>query len=463
METIVNNQVAIIENSIEIFRSAPAVLKANQDKTQKALIVGNSILQQWQAAWNIADDTERLAALLAADERSNNYLVNCGNAVKQQKESRAAITQMMDEFKKMFTTAENEIDKTKPNTIPSKVQNWRDTYAEEAFKIAERKRQDAEREAAKSKEAIELKATTELRLSNYFNDFLLNAKNKFSQKFNELTLEGFADNAAAIRMYLPKYSEKHFSEFDAKVYSILHNADELQTIHSSVVDNAYTALNEKYVTAMTELKNQIIDKIPSKHAELLEQKRLADEAAKAAEDARIAEQKRKDELAKADVAKRQELELKQAEERRIEQEKADALKAEQQKAIADQKQREADEAAKLTEQAEKEKKQAELEIEMSKQGEHTMVMFEQEAANAETVIPDAKKGYEIIVLHQAGFVQIFQLWFENEGKNLPIDKIGNTKIDQMKAWAEKQASKNGTKIESKFLKYEETFKAVNKK
>lgn len=462
METTLNNQVAVIENSIEIFRSAPEVLQSNQEKTQKALAVGNNILEQWQAAWNIADEQERLHALATVDERSNKYLVNCGNAVKQQKELRAAITQMMGEFKKMFTTAENEIDKTKAGSIPANVQKHRDAFAEEAFKIAERKGKEAEREAAKAKEAIDLKATVELRLSNYFNDFLLNAKNKFSQKFNELTLDGFADNAAAIRQYSPKYSEKHFNEFNPKVYSTLQTPDELKAIIHSVTQNAYDSLNEKYGIAMLELKDEIVSKIPSKHAELLEQKRLADETAKAAEEARIAEEKRQAELAAANEEKRKDLEAKQAEERRIEQEKAAALKAEQEKALEEQRKREAAEAAKQAEEAEAAKKKVELEIEMNKQGEQTMVMFNQEAANAEAVTPEAKKGYEITVLHQAGYVQIFQLWFENEGKNLPIDKIGNTKLDQMKAWAEKQASKNGTKIESKFLKYEESFKAINK-
>jgi hypothetical protein len=90
-------------------------------------------------------------------------------------------------------------------------------------------------------------------------------------------------------------------------------------------------------------------------------------------------------------------------------------------------------------------------------------MFEQEAAVADVSAPEARQGYEIIVLHQAGYVQIFQMWFENEGKNLPLDKMGGTKLEQMKAWAEKHAHKTGTKIEGKFLKYEESFKAVNRK
>ena len=168
-----DNQVAIINNSIEIFKTAPQILKANQETTQGALRVGNEIMQQWLGAWAIESEDERLLALSDADERSNNYLVRCGNALKNQKETRAAITQMMDEFKKMFTGAENDIDKTKPNTVPALVQGNRDAYAKTSFEIAERKRKEVELDAAKKKEAIELKATVENRVFEYFNDHLI--------------------------------------------------------------------------------------------------------------------------------------------------------------------------------------------------------------------------------------------------------------------------------------------------
>ena len=90
-------------------------------------------------------------------------------------------------------------------------------------------------------------------------------------------------------------------------------------------------------------------------------------------------------------------------------------------------------------------------------------MFEQEATLAETNTPESRQGYEITVLHPVGYTQIFAAWFEKEGKNLPIDKIGNTKLDQMKAFCEKAAQKDGYFIESKFVKYDQSFKAINKK
>ena len=136
----------LIENSLEGFRSAPEILKTNQERTQKAVAVGNNILIAWQDAWAIADEDEKMKALAAVDERSNKYLVNCGTALKEEKELRSAITQLMDEFKKMFTSAENDIDKAKAGTVPARVQDQRNTYAKEAAAITERKRKEAERQ-----------------------------------------------------------------------------------------------------------------------------------------------------------------------------------------------------------------------------------------------------------------------------------------------------------------------------
>jgi hypothetical protein len=117
----------------------------------------------------------------------------------------------------------------------------------------------------------------------------------------------------------------------------------------------------------------------------------------------------------------------------------------------------------MADEAAEAKRKADLDADVKKQGEQTMVMFEKEAAVAETAdAPETKVGYEITVLHPVGFTQIFAIWFEKVGKDLPVDKIGNTKLDQMKAWAEKEALK-GTKIDSKFIQYNDTFKAVNRK
>lgn len=465
METLTQDrQIAVINNSIEIFKTAPEILKANQERTAKAIQVGQNILSSWVEAWNIEDEESRLESLAAIDERSNNFLANCTKALKEEKELRAAITQMMDEFKKMFTAAENDIDKAKANTVPSRIQNNRDTYAGEVFKVQERKRKEAERIAAKAKEAIEIKSEFETSLHQQFNDFLLKAKTWLTGKFNALKLQGFADDAAQIRLYKPEYKKEAFDSLDGKSrVAAYHNTNEYVALHEDVKQPLWESFCRKYKSEMEVFQKELVDKIPSKHEELKEEKRLADEAAAAAEKAKKEEEDRQAAIAKANEEERKRLEAEAAKAREEDAKRQAELKRQQEEAEAARKKREEDEAAKMKAEADEAQRIAEQEAEIKKQGEQTMVMFEQEAAIAETQAPEARQGYEINITHQAGWVQIFQLWFENEGKNMAIDKIGGTKLEQMKAWAEKHAHKTGTKIESKFINYKESFKAVNRK
>lgn len=447
METLIQDkQVAVINNSIEIFKTAPEILKANQERSQKALAVGSGILQAWIDAWRMEDEEQKIEALAAVDTRSNNYLANCNKALKEEKETRAAITQMMDEFKKMFTASENDIDRTKAGTIPAQVQFNRDNYAKEVFEIQERKRKEAERVAAKAKEAIEIRNNIELHLINSFNGWLLEKKTKMQNFFNAITLDNFSEAEEKLKNAVISITWKPDEQYITGVY---HTTQEISEFSIEVCGTIMDGFKSTTEAEISLIRDELIDKLPSKKTELLEQNRLAEEA----EAARVAAEKATSEA-------KSKAEKEAAERARV---VAEEARLAQEKASSDQKKREEEESARIAADAEEARKKAEQEAEIRKQGEQTMVMFEQEAAIAETQAPESRQGYEIIVTHQAGFVQLFQLWFENEGKALPIDKIGNTKLDQMKAWAEKHAHKTGTKIESKFLNYKESFTAVNRK
>lgn len=471
---IQNNQIAIINNSIELFRTAPEVLKANQDRSRKALIVGNSIIDQWAQAWKIEDADARLEALSAVDERSNNFLANCTKALKEEKELRAAITQMMDEFKKMFTTAENDIDRSKSGSVAERIQTYRDGYAKESARVAEDKRREAERIANKQKEEIEIRAKAEIAIADNVNTALASKKQGMVNAFNTITLETYDQKSVALGNLNPAIN---LADLEAHVMgkvavtvkdgirAIYHDVAEVEAIvNASANSFQWDKVSEEWRLAVSDLKQELIEKLPSKLSELQEQKRLADEAAKEAEMQRIADEKRKQEMAAAKEEDRKRLEEKQRQEKAEEDERLAKLKAEQDKMEEDKRKREQEDAQRIAKEQEERKQKAEQDIALKVEGEKTMVLFEQEAVLADVqTAPEARQGYDIEILHPAGYVQIFQLWFESEGKNLPVDKIGSTKMDQMKSWCEKHAHKTGEKIDSKFLKYEASFKAVNRK
>lgn len=445
MQVDTEQQVSVIEKSIEIFKAGPAILKANQERSQKALIVGQAIVDQWHAAWNLENKEKRAEALAAADARSNKYLSNCTTALKEEKEQRAVITQLMTEFAKMYTAAENEIDKSKPNTIPGKVQNWRDTYAEELAKEEKRRIKEAEEEAERAKARIEHKARSSSSIAECLNNYLAKKKTKWTCTFNEITLQDIGEKSTGLANLNCSFPLTKLNEII--VYTIKANypfsVEALRKIESEAFSEFnFTGFYSQYEKELTELKRSLIDRLPSKKSEL-------EQIAKAAEEERV----RQEAILKA----RGEAKKKLEEEQRL----AAIRLQEQQEAT---RKREAEEAERLQNEAEEKQKQSQLELDLKTQADTTMVMFEKEAAiTMDQPKPETRTGYEIIVQHPVGFTQIFAFYFEKEGKTLAIAELGKKTLDQMKAFCEKFALKTDEKIESKFLLYKETYKAINKK
>ena len=450
-----NNQVAVIENSIELLKTAPQILQANQIRKDKAIQVGNDILS--------TIDSEGMNT--AIDERAMKFLANINLASKQMKDQRAGVTQIMDNLKKMYTEVENELDIKKPGTVPAQIQLHRDKYATQlAIDAAEKKRQ-ADLIAQKQREAIEIAAQVELALQTFYSNHLFAKKTGLVNGFNQITLLNFEEKTARLKVLNTALNTEVFNDFKSDVRAFCYNtASNIDLIVFEIVNDKKNDYAANYSAEMTMAKDDLIDKLPSKLNELKEQQRIADELEKETERQRLEKEKSDNAMAAANAEQRKIL-AEKAEVDRIENERINAeLCKEQEKAAKDKADREAAEALRMQEEAAENKRKAELDIEVKKQGEQTMAMFEQEASNAEINDgPATRQGVEITVLHPVGYTQIFALWFEGEGKGLPIDKIGNTKLDQMKAWCEKKALKDGTKIESKFLQYNDSFKAVNKK
>lgn len=426
------NEVQVIKNSLDLIKEGPNILIANRDKKMRALVVGNNLLSLIHGGGMTPE----------LDERAKKFLVNAAAAKKKMNEDRSAVTQIMDKLKSMYTEVENDLDITKPGTVPYKVQLERNAYVKKVAEEQEEKRKAAELLQKQAQARIDVRATAEQKLAEFFNNLLLEKKQKVTNAFNNLELKGFADGAATIRMYQPEYKPEMHNKFSPMIPAVI-SQEEVHDIVTEVRESKWIEYSERYVREMTEHKNDIVDKIPSKQEELKRAKELADQA----EADRIAAANAKN------AAERKAAELRQQQ-------------AQEQQRIQEQqrKDREAAEQLRLQEEAAEAQKLAIQESQIKQQGETAMAMFEKEAAVAESsVAPETKKSWEIVVQHSVGFTQIFAVWFEKIGKDLPLDKLGNTKLDQMKAWAEKECTKNGFRIESKFLEYREEFKAVNRK
>ncbi|MDE3249424.1 MAG: hypothetical protein KGO82_12235, partial [Bacteroidota bacterium] len=450
MQDVQNNEVAIIQNSLEVLKTGPEILLRSRERKEKALTVGRNILAAIQENGMNAE----------LDERAKNYLVKSRDALAEMKDQRAGVTQIMDQLKKMYTEVENDLDAKKAGTIPSQIQGHRDAYAKQQAEEAERKRREAEREAAKKKEAIEIWAYCEKWFANKLLTLLSEKKNRIVNVFNAITLETFAEKQAGLEKL-----QVHIlnSDLEKQVGILLtfpvtphHNADEVHAIRDQVLaeyDFNDFAINT-WQKELTELRTELLDKLPSKKRELEEAARLKREAEEAAERARIEEEQRQKKIAEANAAEKKRLEAEAEAARKKNEEQQAELRRQQEEAERQRKEREEQERKQMEAEDARKREEAAQQADLKAQGEQTMTLFEKEAAIAEVEAPEARQGFDIQVLHAVGYTQLFAIWFEKVGKDLPLDKLGNTKLDQMKTWAEKIAHKENFKIDSKFLKYE---------
>jgi len=182
-------------------------------------------------------------------------------------------------------------------------------------------------------------------------------------------------------------------------------------IGRTVYTDVCKTLKQRYESEMGDIRQNYIDQLPSKKKEVEEAEQLRKSNAEAA--AQAAEEKKK-----------------RDEEERLKLEK-------------EAKDREAKQSA-----------EAAAKQQMNLAGS----LFDQSAA---TVVPTpvkAKVTEKITVTNQAGFLEIYQMWWINEGQSLSIEEL--TKIHKkMITFCEKMANKEEKHIDSQFVKYEEDVKA----
>lgn len=136
-----------------------------------------------------------------------------------------------------------------------------------------------------------------------------------------------------------------------------------------------------------------------------------------------------------------------------------ARKAELERGEADNKQAE-ELAKKAQEEAEAAKlaaeKQAKEEAEKAKQ--QAMVANMVAEANREVEAPKAIESYSITISSIDGWRSVIEYFLSNSGT--PVEDLGKIRLDQMKAFAEKQAKASGEMIEHKDINYDAKYKAV---
>lgn len=396
-----SSELAIIkqENIQTIVSAAPQSYSDNKLSCERCISAGQSILNTITASGGMTDELDKEAAL---------FIEKARKTVKKMNEKRSPVTKLFDDIRREFTVIENAIDPTKADTIPYKLQQYRNQYAakkraeEEKRRQEEYKRQQAEQARVKLRQDIE-------------GDFKTQFQTYLNQSINWLTAK---DSSVTLENYNTVYSEvKNFSaSLPADWLQNLHtliripgnvSVDELRQIETDTKERLGKQFTEQYTAEIQDNKDFILDRLPSKKANL---ERIAQ--ADAADVAR----------AKAEMEERQRKEAKERE--------------------AERKRRE-----------EEEKQKAEM---ARQQAEMSGLFAEQ--ASMQSYQPKVKVTQKIELLNPEGIMPILSMWWSKEGCTLSVEELSKLFKKQI-TFCEKLANKDNVYIENESVQYIDDVKA----
>lgn len=396
-----SSELAIIkqENIQTIVSAAPQSYNDNKLSCERCISAGQSILNTITTNGGMTDELDKEAAL---------FIEKARKTVKKMNEKRSPVTKLFDDIRREFTVIENAIDPTKVDTIPYKLQQYRNQYAakkraeEEKRRQEEYKRQQAEQARVKLRQDIE-------------GDFKAQFQTYLNQSINWLTTK---DNSVTLENYNTVYSEvKNFSvSLPADWLHNLHTliripanilVDELRQFETDTKERLGKQFTEQYTAEIQDNKDFILDRLPSKKANL---ERMAQ--ADAAEAARV----------KAEMEERQ---RKEAEEREAERKRKE----------------------------EEEKQKAEM---ARQQAEMNGLFSEQ--ASMQNYQPKVKVTQKIELLNPEGIMPILSMWWSKEGCTLSVEELSKLFKKQI-TFCEKLANKDSVYIENESVQYIDDVKA----
>lgn len=393
------------KENIEIIGTASKVLLRNRTSVQNANEYGDKIL----SALTMRPMDDKL------DEACNKYLVQLAKTEKAMKDRRSPITGIFDMVRSEFTSLEKQVSKS--GEMYQIIQQKRNEYAKAKAK-AERKRQEAAQlKLNQENERVEIVSKVKVNIEATYNNYATNFENEMYGKFHCATLENFDSE---IKWFDVETSKMTLSADVFKTASSIRamylEQTEAEQLIAKTKADILPNYEKRFFKLIDEIRIDILEKAPGRKQELQE----------------FAEMEKKN---KAEAAKLK----KQQEEREAKEKHEREAKSAQAKVEA----------------------QAKLDAEKEASKMNNLFNATSEAAVSETK-SQVRKSLKIVVSHQSAWVEIFTFYMQTEGMKLGIDELGKKSLNQMKAFCEKHATKTGELIQSKYIKYEEDFKAVNK-
>ena len=398
MDTQANNSLIKVEEFNQIMQSAPATLQRNQASVSACNQTGQALLDTIEAEEGISSDE--------LDATVSEYLEKTKITVENMNKRRKPLTQLLATVSKSFTSLESAIDIKSVTTIPYKLQQARNKYA--AKKLEEQKKREAEarRIQLTENEKAQYKADITLLLDTTYANYVSRHIKALSGMYDHATLASYNDVCRQIKEANVTFNWTDFANNVKDTFQTFYMDAATRTgIKNELASIKKVEYTKRYSFELEDLKQSLIDRLPSLRKQLEEQEELR--RTNAVEAARQEEQRRKE----------QQKQLRKQEEERKRREAEAKAKAEAEKAAAE-----------------------------------VQAAFDFSAASMPSTPTKAKVKKKIQITNPQGFLQVYQMWFTREGINMSMEDLEKVH-KKMITYCEKVVNKDGEEIKSAFVKY----------
>lgn len=398
MDTQNNNLPFKANEVVNILQTAPSILTDNETRVTRCSNAGKSLLDTINATNGINSDE--------VDGQVQKFIEASKQTLERINGSRKPITQMLTAISKRFTSLESEIDVKTSGTIPYKLQQARNKYAAKKLEEQKKREEEARRIQLAENEKAQYKADITLLLDTTYTNYVSRHINALNGMYDHATLATYNDVCRQIKEAKTTFNWTDFANNVKDTFQTFYMDAATRTgIKNELASIKKVEYAKRYSFELEDLKQSLIDRLPSLRKQLEEQEELR--RTNAEEAARQEEQRKKEQ---------QEQLRKQEEERKRKEEEAKA-KAEADKAAAE-----------------------------------VQAAFDFSAASMPSTPTKAKVKKKIQITNPQGFLQVYQMWFTREGINMSMEDLEKVH-KKMITYCEKVVNKDGEQIQSAFVKY----------
>lgn len=398
MDTQNNNLPFKANEVVNILQAAPGILTDNETRVTRCSNAGKSLLDTINATNGINSDE--------VDGQVQKFIEASKQTLKRINGSRTPITQMLTAISKRFTSLESEIDVKTSGTIPYKLQRARNEYAAKKLEEQKKREEEARRIQLAENEKAQYKADITLLLDTTYTNYVSRHINALNGMYDHATLASYNDVCRQIKEANVTFNWTDFANNVKDTFQTFYmDAATRTNIKNELASTKKIEYTQRYSFELEDLKQSLIDRLPSLRKQLEEQEELRrTNAVKAA---------RQEELRR----KEQQEQLRKQEEERKRREAEAKAKAEAEKAAAE-----------------------------------VQAAFDFSAASMPSTPTKAKVKKKIQITNPQGFLPVYQLWFTREGVNLSMEDLEKVH-KKMITYCEKVMNKDGEQIQSAYVKY----------